>query len=1178
MNHQQPLNAKTDILSDATSKQRIASNPSISAWVGASAGSGKTKVLTDRLLRLLLPREDARAGTPPEKILALTFTKAGANEMTLRLSSRLSRWAVMDEGELVKDMEALLSRPPKAQEIVAARQLFARVMDTAGGLKIMTIHSFCQSVLGRFPLEAGLTPNFKALEEDEANLLLDDARKTVFSYAGKNSNTPVGNALRTLGAMMNEETFAGLLKQLSSERRQMEDLLKRFFGVEGLHTNICTHLGISAGLSSEQVLAEFCRMEDHTVTAFRYALAIMASSDKKKDLEKIEPIQSFLDAPFSERPALYNAYKDAFLKTDGQPYKDHITKFVITRMPEASALFSDEANRILLHEDVQKSVLCAAATRDLFLIGEKILEEYQSLKNSRGALDFNDLILKALSLLQGHTVQNNKQSVPAWVMFKLDGGIDHILVDEAQDTNPEQWDIIRLLSDEFFNGLGAQEETERTLFVVGDEKQSIFSFQRAAPEKFGDMRKYFEQKTKESGQQLQEVDINTSFRSVKSVLDSVDAVFAEPGAAKGLGEKYLNHIVKRKGQAGLVEIWPLFKSSSQDESTEDTAVPSAKGWVIPDEIVESQSGASQMANKIGDMIKSWITNQEILEAYARPIQPGDIMILVRARGAFVAQMVSALKIRSIPVSGVDRMVLGEQIVVQDLCAAARFALLPDDDLNLACLLKSPLVGMSEEALYDVSSKRSGSLWERLKKKGDVIVTEWLKSLIARAGSEHPYEFFSRLVQGACPADTHSGMRAIRTRLGDEAIDPLDEFLNTALAYDASNTAALQGFLKAQEQDRKEIKRELEEGSGAVRIMTVHGAKGLQAPVVFLPDTVRTASSAKVDNILWPYKTNENVPLYVPSKNTAPDAALNARKILEEKAEEEYRRLLYVAMTRAEERLYIGGYVNKKGPSEESKTAYWYEDIRMALEIHPDTTRQPSSVQGSDGPPLDILCLSSKRTAPPDKVKVDAGTATSVSFIEKPHWLNKRAPSEPYPSKPLVPSRPSGEEPAATSPLVAADTYRFRRGTVTHRLLQTLPDLPEESRRIAAQRFLARANLSLPPVLQKDIADEVLALLSDPSFGDIFGPHSVAEIPITGLLDDGRLISGQIDRMVVRDNDILIVDYKTNRPPPHNVEDVPAIYRAQMKAYADTLQVIYPAKIIRCALLWTDGARLMEISG
>jgi ATP-dependent helicase/nuclease subunit A len=1160
---------------DPSAQQRLASTPTISAWVDASAGSGKTKVLTDRMLRLLLPREDGAAGTRPDRILALTFTKAGANEMALRLSKRLADWAIFDDAKLAQDMEEnLLGRPPLHTELKEARKLFARVVDTPGGLQIMTIHSFCQSILGRFPIEAGLTPGFSALDEGDAQEWLRQAAHNILSHAYTNPGSELYEAVQHLAHAMNEEQLEEFLKAFNGERNQAQRLLKEEFGAHGIYKKLCESLLIDQGQDIKSLDEQFFQ-HDHDFDLVAVCSAF-ANSKKESEQKNAGPIQIYWQSAKNERPYVYSSYKEIFLTSEGLPRKRLVLKDTATAYPDLARIMENEAQRIVEYEDKRKAHLCASFTRDAFLFGSAVMEEYKRIKDERGALDFEDLILKTLALLRGETFDSKGEDVIPWILFKLDEGLEHILVDEAQDTNPEQWEIIRLLSTEFFVGAGAH-ETNRTIFVVGDEKQSIFSFQRAAPDKFRDMFRWFDQKIAESGQSFVPVPINTSFRSVQVVLDAVDYVFANPETRTALSSQYLSHFAHRTGQAGIVEIWPLLRDIGGDD--EDTKEEEQRSlvWDIPVEVKESQTGASQMATRIANQIRSWLDEGTILESYARPIEAGDILILVRSRGTFVPQLVRALKLRNIEVSGVDRMILSEQLVVEDLCAAADFALLPEDNLTLATLLKSPLIGYTEDQLYNLAHGRDKkSLWDLLRSSGDSLVISWLTGLIERAGNERPYEFFSRLIQAPCPADDNSGFHAIKRRLGEDAIDPLDEFLNLALSYEQKHTASLQSFLSWHMEGKSEIKRLMEEGGRAVRIMTVHGSKGLQAPIVFLPDTVRTSAS-KSDKILWPHKTGLNVPILYSAKASAPEAISPVFETIRKQEDEEYRRLLYVAMTRAEERLYIGGYTGKKAPKEDGDTVFWYKDIRTAFESLPNVQEVPSGILNKDGRDQPILRIESARTVEADKTKTRKGAITNPED-ELPAYFRKMPGAEPVPPKPLVPSRPSeDEDQPAWSPLATNDPHRFRRGNITHKLLQTLPEVSADKRRTVATKFVSKNGAGLPQATLDGIVNETMAILEDPIFAPIFGAGSMAEIPVTGYLEEGTIISGQIDRMLVTLDEILIVDFKTNRPPPKNEADIQPIYRKQMRAYAKAIAKIYPGRKIRCALLWTDGPHLMEVN-
>ncbi len=1134
--------------------QNRASNPNSSVWVGASAGSGKTKVLTDRILRLLLPDQHNLNACAPHKILAITFTKAGASEMSLRIHNQLSEWAVMpSEGEkgLIQNLKNLLGYPPTKEQIDAARKLFATVIDAPSGLPIMTIHSFCQSVLGRFPLEADLTPSFKALEEDQAAQLIKQAQRKVFKIASEDKGSPLAEAVHNLVLAQNEEQFSKLLQNLISERRQLQKILEKNFNSEGLYTNLCKTLDIPAGKSADDVLYQECSNDTFNESGLWKACKALSEGTIKSDQPKGISIQNWLELDQKDRMKSFGNYFTNFITTKNTIRTSLATAAVKKINPDVEDILNIEAQRIFDLMQKMEAIKIVTLTRDLFMLGETIFEEYKKLKTQIGALDFDDLILQTLDLLQGKTKSMDGLNVAPWVRYKLDQGIDHLLVDEAQDTNPEQWEIIKTLSDDFFDDQSGQ-NIDRTIFVVGDQKQSIFSFQRASPEKFQEMREWFERKIKDSNKVFDPIDFHVSFRSVQSVLKLVDSVFSAPEIRSGLDISNIHHEAHRHTQAGLVELWPIFENSEKVEFDP---------WNPPLDIVESSSGAIQMASHISEKIAGWI-GKEDLKSYDRKIEAGDIMILVRSRTAFIDQLVRALKIKNIPVSGVDRMILSEQLVVQDLCAAANFALLPEDDLTLSCLLKSPFIGWNEEQLYDVCYNRgSQSVWASVKEKADKDLVNWLENIIQNSGKSRPYEFFSNILQTSCPAHT-SGLSAIKARLSDESLDPLNEFLNEVLGFESDNIPTLQNFIQSQLHNETQIKRQMEQAGNAVRIMTVHGAKGLQAPIVILPDTVRANGSTKPTRILWPEKSGADLPYFCPTSTNLPTPCEEAMSALKLKNDEEYRRLLYVALTRAEEQLYIGGYKGSKAISDEC----WYNYAQRGFENLPHVETL------EDG----TLQYKNAATSKPDNSHKNKETGTTKKIVT-PQWLFETIKEEPFPPRPLTPSRPSEPEVPTLSPLKADQDYRFLRGNITHKLLQILPDLPSENRKEAAEKYVKQPAHGLSEKIQGSIVKETLNILENPKFSMIFGPNSMAEVPVTGLLDNNRLISGQIDRLLVTDDEVLIIDYKTNRPPPKNVQDVPLIYKNQMKAYADIMRRIYPNRNIRCALVWTDGAELMEIN-
>lgn len=1151
---------------DANVLQRLASDPLESVWVGASAGTGKTKVLTDRVLRLLLPADEQTPGTPPHKILCLTYTKAAANEMALRISATLAEWAIMPETlpagappktrNLRQTLETLQGRPPFEYEIKAARSLFARVIDTPGGIKMMTIHSFCQSVLGRFPLEAGIRPNQAILDDAGTTALINAAQNAVYQEASHNNASNTAHAINHLAQNISADQFAALLKSVLSERNQMQKILGGW-GADGLYSRLCQALEIREGQSKEDIILRFCSDGNLPLAALREIVSVMAHSKSSTDNSLGQNLALWVNMDENERGLNFDLPAGIFQTSSGSPRAKLMTKAPAEQNPELLEIFTALQDEYFACLEVINKVQCTALTRDLFLLGEKIVNKYQEFKSAQGALDYDDLITLTYQLLANETVDPALGNMPGWVHYKLDQGLDHILIDEAQDTNPEQWKIIKALTHDFFDGQTARSDITRTLFTVGDEKQSIYSFQRASPEEFDRMRSAYAQELAKSGNELKDIALQTSFRSTPSVLEAVDMVFSLPDLATDPGFEAVKHISHRSGQAGEVTLWPLFEAEKSEENPDP--------WEPPTTLSSAQSASSLCARSIAEKVAEWITNKEPLHSHDRRVQAGDIMILVRTRTAFVNQLIRELKARSIPVAGHDRMVLNNQLAVQDLLALCEFALLPDDDLTLASLLKSPLIGLNEDQLFKLAiERRPLSLWQKLGKAPEYsAIRSYLQGYIDRAGAARPYEFLSLALSQECPLYKVSGLSAMKSRLGQDCLDPLNELLNAALHFETNHIPTLQGFVRWQKSGNTDIKRELEESGGQVRIMTIHGSKGLQAPIVIMPDTVRTRRKNALDagsNLLWPQKTGMDIPLWSPRKSLNFNLYDDATAIIDKKIEQEYRRLLYVAMTRAEDRLYITGYKGKNNPPDDC----WYNIIARALE------KSPSVIRRADG----SMTLMNNQEKPADRTPKDQAGITAVH--EAPEWLNQSAPSEPTPPRPLIPSRPSQSEPAALSPLQSAGHDRFRRGNLTHKLLQFLPDIIPELREETANAFLERFAHDLSASIKGDILKECLAILNDARFAPLFTPLSRAEVPITGLLNGTELVSGQIDRLAIGDNDIWIADYKTNRPPPSDPADIPAVYRSQLRTYRDVLRSIYPEHTIHCALIWTDGPILMPI--
>ncbi len=1140
------------MIAAAAEAQRRASDPDASVWVGASAGTGKTKVLTDRVLSLLLD------GTPPARVLCLTFTKAAAAEMANRLADRLAKWATIPDAELDAQLTDLLGRAPDDAERRRARQLFARVLDTPGRMKIQTLHAFCQSILGRFPLEAGISPQSTVLDETSAAELLRDAREAVLAHAGAGADPDLTDALARVTALAGEDAFVRLIDHVLAERGRVGRALAEGGGIAGMADRVYAALGVDSDETRESLLRAGCADGAFDADGLEGALNALLQGTAKEREAKAPILRDWLHADAATRVARFDGYTELFLTQKGEVRKNLLTKGAAA-VPGAAEAMAAEAERIVALRDRMNAADIAQGTVALLRLGAAILDAYEQRKRARAQLDYDDLILATQRLLE-------QPDVAGWVLFKLDGGLDHVLIDEGQDTNPDQWRVVDLLTSEFFAGEGAAEAAgrgTRTVFAVGDVKQSIYSFQRADPYAFDRMRRHFAERVRAAQQRWEPVDLHVSFRSTDAVLRAVDSVFAQVDARDGVviaeGDD-VRHAPVRQGDAGLVEVWPPVAPEEPRESA-PWEPPVARGGAPPP--------AERLARLIAVRIHAWTKGGDPngwLDARGRQMQPGDVLILVRRRDAFMTAVVRELKALDVPVAGVDRMVLTEQLAVRDLIALGQVLLLPEDDLTLASVLKGPLIGLGEDDLFDLCYGRPGRLWDALRDRaGERAAFETayqrLSDWMARADAVPPYELFGRLL-GA-----DGGRRDILARLGPDAADPLDEFLALALAYEREHVPSLQGFLHWLEAGAQEVKRNPEHGSDAVRVMTVHGAKGLQAPVVFLPDTIRGQPhgadlfwSDAHDSLFW-------------SASKARDVApvTDLRAAAERVRDQESRRLLYVAMTRAEDRLYVAGWQGRRTPG---GGPTWHDLIAGGLADVAETV--PFDVTGeiAHGWRGEALRLATPQRRAPEG-HAEAGPAPAATRA-LPEWARREPPREPAPPRPLAPSRAPEAEPPVRSPLDADAGDRFRRGRIIHRLLQALPDLPPEERRSAGERLLASPLYDLDAATRAALLDEVLGVIDAPELAELFGPDSRAEVPVVGLGDGREPVSGQIDRMLVRPDKVIVIDYKTNRPPPATPEQVPEVYRRQMRAYRDLLAGVYPDRAIETWLLWTDSLQLMAI--
>jgi ATP-dependent helicase/nuclease subunit A len=1114
----------------ASHDSRAASDPTRSAWVSANAGAGKTYTLANRVARLLL------AKAKPEHILCLTYTKAAAAEMSGRLFEQLGQWSMADDAKLVERISDIGAPPRDAEGLKEARRLFAQALETPGGLKIQTIHAFCQYLLARFPLEAGVPPSFRVLDDQTARELRDEARQRVLERAGSGDDA-LAKAAAHLVTHASESRLQQILDgALGGDRRKFERFLSSLpESDDAMAQAVRLAHGARENDTCETVADEF-RAAMKTEEPLLREIVSWLSGGTKTDSKRAELLLCAIETGSFEN------FQKAFLTGEGHRFASLATKKLVDTRPDLLQHFESIAERFVAAEECFRAAHAASLAEAALTLANAARHEYASAKRARGVLDYDDLIIETLHLLE-------RNEASGWVLYKLDGGLDHILIDEAQDTSPEQWDIVRKLTEDFFAGKGARDDDARgtrTIFAVGDEKQSIFSFQGADPAQFDINRKLFEGRAADNS--FVDVQLPVSRRSAPQILQFVDEVFADPEARAGVTSPGINvaHQAHRAEASGRVEFWPALSPSKTSEPD----------YWLPVDVASEASPVVRLADRVAGQIKTWTDGRTRLPGHDKPITPGDIMVLMPRREPFASELIRQLKRRGVPVAGADRIKLQNQIAVMDLVALGRFALLPEDDLNLAALLRSPLIGIDEEQLFALSRPRKGALWRELADRRNELASfasahEFLAECAARADFAPPYEFYAHALAAR-------GMRQrLLARLGAEANDAIDEFLSLALAYEGLNTPSLEGFLHWIERGDAEIKRDMERGRDEVRVMTVHGAKGLEADIVILPDTASLPDPpGKRGDLLY---TDKGV-IYPVTDSEAPAAVKVAKAEAAIEALKEHRRLLYVALTRAKDFLYVCGFENKNGV----KPGSWYELAqRAAQSLGKSVVRGDTTLRVIGDAEMEAAAPSANLEAP---------------RIVMPGWTTTEPAPERITPRLIRPSDAAGlEEPGVFSPAGPKAAARFRRGQLVHTLLARLPDIAQEHRRDIALAYLAARDV--PPEKAAGLTDETLAVISDPRFAAAFAPTARAEVAIVADLPElgaGARASGRIDRLAVSAEEVLAIDFKTNRPPPERLEDLPTIYRTQMALYRAALAKVFPGRRIACALIWTEGPRLMAL--
>lgn len=1097
-------------LAPASIAQNTAADPNVSTWLSANAGSGKTRVLTDRVARLLLH------GTNPQSILCLTYTKAAATEMQNRLFKRLGEWSMLDNDALRAGLAELGEDTPPSLE--DARTLFARAIETPGGLKIQTIHSFCAALLRQFPIESGVSPQFRELD--------DIARSEIFADV---LDTLAENKTSSLSALTRHFTGESLVDLAVSIAGSAESFLPANAPAP-TKEDIFAHLGADASASHESILDATLSLDDWTF--LKSLPPILARADKPTDtnlgmwLDTLSATPNYASIAFLEDKFLFGAKTKApfTAKSNSLPTKGFRTGPFAPHAPHFQSIMETlEANR-----PARIAFEAAVKTHSLHAFAADLIPAYTAEKEARGVLDFDDLITKARDLLTDDGL--------AWVLYRLDGGIDHILVDEAQDTSPAQWQVIKALSAEITAGEGARTDRSRTIFVVGDKKQSIYSFQGADARRFDTTADEFAEKLKGAGT-LARKELVHSFRSSPAILSAVDKTFE--AETDGLGGE-IEHRAFNTDLPGRVDVWDL---QPLPETPENLA------WHDPVDRLSADSPTVKLAERIAAKIKS-ITETVSIKGeigQIRPATAGDVLILVQGRGALFDNIIAACKAAHLPIAGADRLKVSAELAVRDLLSLLSFLALPEDDLALATALRSPLFGWSQQDLYTLAQPRTGYLWQALReRKAEHPETHSrLDQLRKDADFQRPFELLELILT------RHGGRKALIARLGPEAEDGIDELLNQALIYEQKDIPSLTGFLARANASDVDIKRQSNTSGGLIRVMTVHGAKGLEAPIVLLPDTMRDDRVARGTFLT----DDSDMPIWNVSQDLAPETVRAAKDSQGAADAEERQRLLYVAMTRAKNWLIVGGVEKKRGDGDNR----WHQTVSDGL-----TAAGATRTKDADG--ADILRL--EHGVWPAHIMLQNGLLETKIPVAPPIFsVSVKTPVTA--PKPVNPSDLGGAKALEGDSAEATDETAMQRGTDIHLLLETLPDLVENTWDSATIQILPNA-----PHRGELLNEARRAILA---FPEIFGAAALSEVDVSAHLTTlDRALSGTIDRLIVTADRVLAVDFKTNKSVPPTPEDTPEGLLRQMAAYLEALEQIYPSHRIELAILWTSAPSLMNL--
>jgi ATP-dependent helicase/nuclease subunit A len=1137
------LNQKN--LEETIRLQQEASNPQSSVFVCASAGSGKTKILTDRVLRLLLE------GVNPNKILCLTFTKVAAFEMQSRIYKELSSWSILEDEELKRKVSSLVGKNLPDAQIKKSKTLFNVILDDFEGIKINTIHSFCQNLMTKFPVESKIKPNFQIIDTQTENKLLLEAKNKLLQEALIDSD--LSKKVETISSNLNENSFLEIILELLSKRTDLQISKEKLFGLENLNKLIFTILNCE-NVTQEEIDGLVTNPDvDTSFDSKNLNLLSQAGSNSKKitDTKHSKAINQYLKNPDQEN---FHAYKESFLTQKNELRKSVFNKDVMSNVDGSENTVRLEQKRLLALIEKINSFQIAKLTSTLLEVSDKMLGFYQNLKNQNNYLDYNDLISKTSELL------NNKEN-SEWIKYKLDGSIEHILVDESQDTNNHQWRIIKAISEDFFSGEGSSDKN-KTIFVVGDDKQSIYNFQGADPKIFGDVMHYYSNQLESSNQTISNISLNNSFRSLKNILQAVDNVFSKPEYQKSVSQiNIVKHRPIRVEGAGKVELWPIINVQKENDKKKDDF-----SWKLDFNPSEDQNSKEILAKIIAKNIKTWLDEKKVIKSEKRVIKASDIMILLKNRTNNLGNLIiKNLQKENIPVNGSDKVELIKNIIVKDLVSFAKFLLLSEDDLNLAALLKSPLIGISEDELFYlclIKNNEQISLFTALRKNHDIRLKTAFSFLeeVKTYYENNPYQIYQLFIH---ILEVKNKKSKIISALGSESKEIINHFLNLCLEFEKREISSLENFICTLDNFNLNVKidnnnKEFDE----VRITTIHSAKGLESHIVILADSAHDTKGkygASNEKITWLSKEDFKIPLWQASKECELTKNIKEQELSVKK--DEYLRLLYVAMTRARDELYIAGFGKNIAPD------CWYSIIKN--NSFAESQSKKSNFEG-------LINCENQNFMEDDRVlfiqeedgqevKITQETQTKPKEFPIPAFLNKISDQEKtqniiYPSLQIQDSDERS----------SSQGKKYNIGTIVHKILEIFPNKLDDisSLNSLIEKYLDHNHGGLTKEEKLETIRQTSSIFNDDKFKFLFTQNSQSEVPVIGKINDQQIV-GTIDRLIVNDNEVIIIDYKSNQLDLQDVQSTITKYSKQLNLYKKVIQEVYPLKKIKCAIIWTS---------